>query len=391
MRIVLDANAICHRDWLLSGPSFALLERAVQQGEISLFVPEIVVEEVKNKHREHLEKRSEEFQGSGRDINQLLEAADRFQLPVIDIDAAQSSYERRLDQRLRELGAQRPGYAEIPHQRLVERDLSRKRPFQESGRGYRDALLWETLITTIANPETTTILVTANWRDFCGEKGGGLHPDLLADLASHELAENAVTVLMTVDALADRHIKPLFPSNAAVLRAIMGGQFEQFGVKEFFDQHREEIRQELQSQLRSGKSAVLPGEVLDDIDIPYLEDPSEFEITDAREIDENHLYVEFFCISECLVDFFVSKPDYLWMAEQYDFSVADSNWNEYVVRAQKHLSIPFRTSVIMAVNDFRAEGFEVALEEQYGTCQLCGSPILSDAAEVCPKCGARLF
>ena len=43
-------------------------------------------------------------------------------------------------------------YPSTSHKDLVSRDLARKRPFQESGKGYRDALIWESLLTICTKP-----------------------------------------------------------------------------------------------------------------------------------------------------------------------------------------------------------------------------------------------
>lgn len=58
-----------------------------------------------------------------------------------------------------------PAMPNVPHERLVRRDLGREHPFKESGAGYRDALIWESVIDA-AEPGLRTAFVTANHRDF---------------------------------------------------------------------------------------------------------------------------------------------------------------------------------------------------------------------------------
>ena len=124
----------------------AIIEIAIANGILELIVPQIVVEEVKNKYREELLKAERNLTETLVKQNTLLAADEQRALKQLKIDRVVTDFGDRLDNRLAELRARRPVYTDVPHQDLVQRDLDRRRPFQESGRGYRDALLWETLL-----------------------------------------------------------------------------------------------------------------------------------------------------------------------------------------------------------------------------------------------------
>jgi hypothetical protein len=67
-------------------------------------------------------------------------------IETISKKAVAESYEKFFSAKLNELNAEIPDYKDIPHAQIVNRDLERRRPFQENGKGYRDTLLWETLV-----------------------------------------------------------------------------------------------------------------------------------------------------------------------------------------------------------------------------------------------------
>jgi len=53
---------------------------------------------------------------------------------------------RILSEEVKRMNAQSPDYADISHADIVTRDLKRRKPFQQNGKGYRDTLLWETIV-----------------------------------------------------------------------------------------------------------------------------------------------------------------------------------------------------------------------------------------------------
>jgi hypothetical protein len=153
VHVVLDANAVL-LDWR-PGESWRKLERAAEDGAARLCLPAVVVDEV------------------------LAHKRNRFKPEVA-----------RAIEAVRALAAGEPraGYAILPypavdHRTVVARALARRRPFDAKGRnGYRDALIWETVLELARGlSEGRVLLCTRNSKDF-GERG--LHADLRAEVAS---------------------------------------------------------------------------------------------------------------------------------------------------------------------------------------------------------------
>jgi hypothetical protein len=69
------------------------------------------------------------------------------------------------------------------YEAIVKRDLARRKPFQKSGKVYRDTLLWETIVRHGISKKGFTAFVTENTRDF-GGVDNQLHNELLKDVHS---------------------------------------------------------------------------------------------------------------------------------------------------------------------------------------------------------------
>jgi hypothetical protein len=68
---------------------------------------------------------------------------------------------------------------------VLQRDLARKKPFTDTGKGFRDALVWETAKQVVMESGAggKIFLVTSNSTGYCG-KAGALAPGLCASASS---------------------------------------------------------------------------------------------------------------------------------------------------------------------------------------------------------------
>jgi hypothetical protein len=90
----------------------------------------------------------------------------------------------------------------IPHSELVKRALRRRKPFSERGTGYRDSLIWITVLALLRRSEETVAFVTANSADFAA--GKALHPHLLEDVCAQGTASTQLLFFESLDHLNKR-------------------------------------------------------------------------------------------------------------------------------------------------------------------------------------------
>ena len=81
-------------------------------------------------------------------------------------------------------------YPDIQHEVLVMRAVTRTRPFDEEGEGYRDALIWETIL-KLASEVDSEVVFISNDNDFSNQ-GRELHNDLAVQMDELGLSKDRV-------------------------------------------------------------------------------------------------------------------------------------------------------------------------------------------------------
>jgi hypothetical protein len=96
----------------------------------------------------------------------------------------------------------------VSHEDVAGRMVRREKPFNHSGEGYRDALMWESIIPLVQREEAV-VLVTANKKDFAqDEEGRLLADDLRADLRRRGIDPDSLSVYPSLKSLVDEHLQP---------------------------------------------------------------------------------------------------------------------------------------------------------------------------------------
>ena len=300
-------------------------------------------------------------------------------------NAATIEYAKRLRTRIDEIGRM-PTHEDIPQQGLLSRCLSRRRPFNESGRGYGDALIWEVILRKVVTEDEVTFLVTTNRKDFAKDKGYELHRDLVCDLEDRGLPPDSVQLIDSVDSLVAEHVKPHLHSTDAV-PGLKDGSHGDFHLVEWFKENREEIGEEIDAE--SFLRNLYPIQ-LDEPTVHCVEDPESVEVVDVYELDNERAFIDANTRAETRFQFFVDKRDY-YLHDEVPMEIEDSDWNESVMLAAVSLCVPIGLSIVYNARTQEVEEFEVLIPEIFGFCPNCSRPVLHDAAETCSECGHSFF
>lgn len=391
MRIVFDTNVI-FQNWYLKGPNFELLEKYLGLLDVKLIVPKIVIAEAKNKYREMVNKTYMTATKEFEKLKRLLPPSFAIHQSVIELDNVCKEYERAFDERLSELDAEMPDHDDIPHKDLIDRDLARRKPFQPSGKGYRDSLLWEVIIRKIADPSDITILITSDENDFRESTDRQLHGDLKEDMRLKNLPDNCIQLCHSIEEFNEKYVKSTLTVLTEAKSQIKKGTFHGFSPELWFLENREQITAGLQREVDSliESHSQLTGYEIDDPTISYIEDPSKLEIDDIFELDVERVFIDMIAEADINIDLFVSKPDYYSMPDDIPLDIWDGDWNEHYVWAAIILKVHISLSLVFNIRERRVEEFEAKFIETFGWCKFCGEP-LSETAEECPACGKSLI
>ncbi len=202
--VVLDTTVL-HQDLLLqSRPSQRLL-LAAARGWFTVCIPEVVLSEARRHYELAHEKLRTQLSAVAIAANRLGVLTD--QVPAVaDCEAAGRQYDRDIRARLDRSRITVGPLPNVPHQAILERDLARRKPFKSDGSGYRDTVLWLTVLSVAAqaSPDGQVAFISANSSDFAdSEVPRMVHADLRQDLIDADLSEDAVLVFDSMRAFVD--------------------------------------------------------------------------------------------------------------------------------------------------------------------------------------------
>lgn len=182
MQIILDTNIIA-ADFRAIGHDFIQLRRTIALGQHMVHLPEVVLIEARALYLREVAA----LQDEGR---HLFPKVERLVGTPIEnnLEAALSEAENSVDDYVHNLvdalSARRLPEPNVQHIELVDRATRHRRPFREKGTGYRDALIWASVVELVREGHTVAF-ISNNSKDFADTEGN-LHNDLKEDLKGSE-------------------------------------------------------------------------------------------------------------------------------------------------------------------------------------------------------------
>lgn len=173
--VILDTNAL-YNDPTFQRPRIRRLLALCQRGAVDLAVPEVVLLELRRQHAQVLHGRLQQLAGAPAKARESLRmlGLDEAQYPLSLPDVSEVRLDELLDGIFRDvharLAAHRVEILSMPyvsHRELLELDLHDLAPFDGNGRGYRDALIWYTIVARWAQtPAFENAYIVTNDGDF---------------------------------------------------------------------------------------------------------------------------------------------------------------------------------------------------------------------------------
>lgn len=247
--VIVDANVIVS-DFTLAGAGWSRLAVLCCTGRIEIGVPEHVIDEAVGVYRRRVVEQSDGLAASQKNLDRLL---IEYVPPALDAEAEATRYRAEALARLDSMSATVLPEPRITIAELVAMAIARRRPFDDNGNGFRDALTWRTALDVTSRPEVGLVhLVSQDRRAFHAPKQPGvLHDDLAAQVAEEggcalclatDLASLAESIEQTDRALRERievamadRVEDL---RTEVLQAIASGDFDDVGGRVDLDEVR---------------------------------------------------------------------------------------------------------------------------------------------------------
>ncbi len=335
MFIILD-SCILFSDFHLRGAEIESLCKSIGQISGKIYIPEVVIREVINQYREKINAYRDEI-GTALKGFARLTTHPILNNPITEENVKQEAecFAALFRQRIQKLNIEVLPIPSISHEEMIARDLARKKPFTPAGKGYRDSLIWESILELCGHTKdrlqkSSIIFVTKNHKDFCADKESSLHPDLKSDLITKGFKEDCVRIAPDISLIMDELLKP----KLKVLQNVI----DQFNHCKIYN------KIDLNNEVEKRITLFLQDRSFTPEDTPLrweFEDPSvtdveliEYEVTDARVLPEESVQVNLSIKCQCCFDFFIHKADFITLGDEAPM-IINSDWNKHYMAANE--------------------------------------------------------
>ncbi|MCH8109686.1 MAG: DUF4935 domain-containing protein, partial [Chloroflexi bacterium] len=205
MLIVLDTNVVFSDPLLNKAPAVTVNDTADKPCH-RLTLPQVVFDEAVQKRREQAEEAVRKLRTALAGLNHLGLKPNLVVPGDGDIDKAIAEYTGHLD-RLFPVDTRLP-YPNESHDIIALRAMSKRRPFTKSDRGYRDTLIWLSVVGYLKESDEPVILVSGDSAFRKSNDTNEPHEDLLGDLFSEGIESTRITLYRNLGELVGDYIAP---------------------------------------------------------------------------------------------------------------------------------------------------------------------------------------
>ncbi|CAO1651175.1 hypothetical protein NYA9BBAC_01234 [Salinibacterium sp. NYA9b] len=357
--IVLDTNAVFGPNALTRADSKEVLALS-RAGHVRLVIPSVVLHELSRQWAKRFtEKRTKllnALEGFNSILGEVGDAPIVHDPPVMDRSEFYGVWEKAIQ----DMKAEVLAFPNIPIADVLFRDLDFRKPFSESGKGFRDALLWETvreLCNGLDDPETLLIFVTANHSDFCVDDNLQLHPHLQSDISPKQ---KMVIVKSLAELLHHDEIEPLAKMLRVAEESLTLERVVELSACALEKLYGQDLTETIGEYIGEGMTVspidtLLEGGTFDEI----LPDDRtvNFEVFSSGEPGQMAMRVT--VETDCTIDGYVYKSD----LAVYDVSGVDvlSDWNSHMMHASESRRIRFTLGADFTKQTI--EDFDLAIEQ----------------------------
>ena len=229
--VIPDTN-ILYSDPFLEKPLVKTIIAAEERAGLKLVIPAVVIDELRNKVVERLEKATSDGNKVGREFANLSGRTEH-EIKFYVNNMEQQAVLDRFEQRVKEL-AQEGRILDYPvtsPKQLAQRSIRRKLPFQGNDRGMRDTLIWLTVKEHLPkdNDESTNVIfVTNDERAFLEKNTNKLHDTLKKELESESIHLDSIIVHRDLNEVIGKFISGKLSNADYVEAAIKGSRINDF-------------------------------------------------------------------------------------------------------------------------------------------------------------------
>ena len=313
--MVLDTNII-HSEGFASSVLFRFLASSADLLGHKIHVPALVIDEATAKFEDEIANKQER---TNRELRRLERILGRpLESSTVDLNPHEeaSLLRAKLEDYESVLA-----YPDTPHEELAKRAINRKKPFDQKGSGYRDSLIWESVVELASQLNEKVVLLAAD--NIFSDGDGRLAKELKDELVERGLDDNQVVLVQSVLDFVERYVRPM-------LQEALEGEPTETLIQLGLDPHETialAIQQEYLGKEWSNEELDLPWEY-ETLNLSMVEDVSDLKRIDARELRPGEYWLRIGATLDCEFDCFVYKADVYGLD---DLTIYEFDWNNHYV------------------------------------------------------------
>jgi PIN domain len=272
----------------------------------------------------------------------------------LETSRAKTVYRGSLHQMLKAMGGRVLPYPKIDHDRLVQRALIPYKPFVTSGRGYRDSLVWFSLVELAQVCDEEVIFISGNTADWCQTKNESkLHTDFLKDLDRNGIRTSRIRLFKSLGDFIQEYAVTTLPFSLEADDYGMGPDYEQVLIdgKDWIETILSQALPDFLCRLSRAGADVKDVQLLD------LSTPSGVQDSPPRAIDTDRKLLEFSARFRIAMQFLIRRPDLAVWSQRLALQQRE-DWDENYFRVIGTTGI--RVKFRMIVRGENTEEFSIA-------------------------------
>ena len=344
--IIIDTNVI-HFDFKLSKARIVSLCNTATILGHKIYIPEIVIDEVVKQYNEIVKEHINSFNKALKKLSEL----SSYPIIQTSIDGQKivSNYRNELGNRIKQLGIGIIPYPNTAHKVMVARELERKKPFKDSTKGYRDALIWDSVKehTQKNAPRCGIIFLTENSKDFAAKDKKNLHADLIADCTFQGIPSTSIKLITDVQNFIDKEIIGRSTELKEILNQLQndGG----LGSINFLQLIQDSISKDMLNNLVSGNDfdgypGYAPG-IYENPEITSIEKVS-CSFNTIREISSDTILIQAEVSVQVDLDCFIYRADLPLIDNSKIPTIIDYEWNDHYLLANDSAIFKFQFNIL---------------------------------------------
>ncbi len=351
MIIILDTNVLSKK-LTLKDISIRILTEYYQKLNHKLIIPEIVLRETINQVKEKIsamakannDRYTKLIKETGLYVGTAFQDKD-----IIDNTKEYSDYINSL---VLEHNITIYPIPTLSHEQIIERDLNRRKPFDTSGKGYRDTLIWESILGIIKSHDDTIAFITSNTKDFYDEEKTSLHPDLIKDLYDCGKKKETIVLYNNLFDFIKNELIPCLPKPTRTFaKLIHTTDFD------FDDELCIKLSNYLTGEEINPNLINKPPEI-DSIHFSLVHNVSNIEVEEENELSENERILKISCRLNCEFDTYIYKPDLSIIPEKDIPFIWNHDWNDRYVAASFNEDINVDFFITVNIKDIAITNIE---------------------------------